>query len=124
MVEHGDEDRPDVDHGTDARANEAGERDWERTLDDPDAPLYTVGVVAELVGVDPQVVRGYDRRGLVEPDRVDSGHRRYSRRDIARLAHALDLADEGITRVGIERILALEDRLADPDDEGSPDEAA
>ncbi len=124
MVEHSDGDRPDADHGSGGRASEAAERDWERALDDPDTPLYTVGVVAELVGVDPQVVRGYDRRGLVEPDRVDSGHRRYSRRDIARLAHALDLADEGITRAGIERILALEDRLAGPDDEGPPDEAA
>ena len=125
MVERSGEDRSTADESAGGAA-EVGERDWERTLDDPDAPLYTVGVVAELVGVDPQVVRGYDRRGLVEPDRVDSGHRRYSRRDIARLAHALDLADEGITRAGIERILALEDRLVDAgqDAQGSPDEAA
>lgn len=85
---------------------------WEAVLDDPDAPLYTVGTVAELVGVDPQVVRGYDRRGLVEPDRSDSGHRRYSRRDIRRLSRAMELAAEGIPAAGIQRILDLEDRLA------------
>lgn len=85
---------------------------WERTLDDPDAPLYTVGVVAELLGVDPQVVRGYDSRGIVSPDRRDSGHRRYSRRDIERLVRALRLSDEGISTAGIERILDLEDELA------------
>lgn len=70
-----------------------------------------MGVVAELMGVDPQVVRGYDQRGLVQPERSDGGHRRYSRRDIRRLTRALDLADEGISTAGIERILELEDRV-------------
>lgn len=84
---------------------------WEETLDDPAEPLYSVGVVAELMGVDPQVVRGYDKRGLVEPERAESGHRRYSRRDIHRLARAMRLSDDGIPTAGIERILALEDAL-------------
>lgn len=90
---------------------------WEDTLDDPDEPLYTVGVVADLMGVDPQVVRGYDKRGLVEPDRSDAGHRRYSRSDIRRLSRAMELADEGIPSPGIERILALEDELRRREDE-------
>ena len=81
-------------------------------MDDPSAPLYTVGVVAELVGVDPQVVRGYDRRGIVEPTRSDSGQRRYSRNDVARLSRAMRLADEGVSSAGIGRVLDLEDRLA------------
>lgn len=84
---------------------------WEDTLDDPDEPLYTVGVVADLMGVDTQVVRGYDKRGLVEPGRSDAGHRRYSRADIHRLSRAMKLADEGIPASGIERILGLEDEL-------------
>jgi DNA-binding transcriptional MerR regulator len=84
---------------------------WEEMLDDPDAPLYPVGVVAELMGVDPQVVRGYDRRGIVVPDRSGAGQRRYSRKDIRRLSRAMELADEGIPGIGIERILTLEDEL-------------
>lgn len=84
---------------------------WEATLDDPDEPLYTVGVVAELMDVDAQVVRGYDKRGLVEPGRSEAGHRRYSRSDIRRLFRAMKLADEGIPAAGIERILGLEDEL-------------
>ncbi len=86
-------------------------RGWEQTLDDPAEPLYSVGVVADLMGVDPQVVRGYDKRGLIEPQRADSGHRRYSRHDIRRLARAMRLADDGIPTAGIERILDLEDAL-------------
>lgn len=95
---------------------------WEESLDDPDEPLYTVGVVAELMDVDAQVVRGYDKRGLIVPERSGAGHRRYSRSDIRRLSRALRLAGEGITTAGIERILALEDELETRDgslDEGS-----
>jgi len=93
--------------------DETSERNsWEATLDDPDEALYTVGVVADLMGVDAQVVRGYDNRGIVQPGRSVSGQRRYSRRDIARLSRAMDLADEGIPTAGIDRILTLEDELA------------
>lgn len=85
---------------------------WEAALDDPRTPLFTVGVVADLLDVDPQVVRGYDQRGLVAPERSGTGQRRYSRADIRRLARAMRLADEGIPAAGIERILELEDELA------------
>lgn len=102
--------------------HDAGVRDaWEQRLDDPSQALYTVGVVSELMGVDPQVVRGYDQRGLVVPQRSANGQRRYSRHDIQRLSRAMTLADEGIPAAGIERILTLEGQLADretrePDD--------
>jgi MerR family transcriptional regulator/heat shock protein HspR len=102
----------------DRRAPQDRER-WEEVLDDPEQPLYTVGVVADLMGVDPQVVRGYDKRGLVEPGRSESGHRRYSRRDIRRLSRAVELSDEGIPAAGIERILELEDELGRRDAEGA-----
>lgn len=93
--------------------------DWEDVLDDPAEPLYTVGVVAELMGVDVQVVRGWDRRGIVRPERSDGGHRRYSRADIRRLSRALALAEEGIPTAGVERILDLEDRLRQRGDASS-----
>ncbi len=97
---------------------------WEATLDDPSAPLYTVGVVADLVGVDPQVVRGYDRRGLIKPTRSESGQRRYSRNDVGRLSRAMQLADEGVSTAGIELVLELEDRLAGSGDAGSTEAAS
>lgn len=93
------------------RDGQAPKRPWERALDDPETPLYTVGVVAELMGIDTQVVRGYDERGLVQPRRSPSGQRRYSRQDLDRLSRAMELADEGIPTAGIERILELEDEL-------------
>lgn len=86
-------------------------RNWEARLDDLDAPVYPIGVVADLLDVSVQVVRRYDDEAVVEPERSGSGQRRYSRSDIALLAHVLELADEGIPLAGIRRILALERQL-------------
>lgn len=107
--------------GEDVARGRRGEREaWEETIDDPSEALYTLGVVAELMDVDPQVVRGYDQRGLVAPSRSDSGQRRYSREDIRRLSRAMELAEEGISTAGIGRILELEDEL-ERRDRGSED---
>lgn len=64
----------------------------------------------ELANVHPQTLRQYDRLGLVVPQRTDGGARRYSLRDISRLAKAQQLSqEEGINLAGIARILSLEE---------------
>ena len=64
----------------------------------------------ELANVHPQTLRQYDRLGLVVPQRTDGGARRYSLRDIARLAKSQQLSqEEGINLAGIARILSLEE---------------
>lgn len=85
--------------------------DWEERLDDWDEPVYPIGVVADLLNVNVQVIRRYDEPDMVAPDRSDGGQRRYSRRDIAHLARILRLSEEGISTAGIRRILALEKEL-------------
>ena len=58
----------------------------------------------------PQTLRQYDRLGLVVPQRTEGGARRYSLRDISRLAQAQQLSqEEGINLAGITRILELEE---------------
>src|SRR4029453_14409484 len=52
---------------------------------DPARGVYGIAVAAELVGIDPQSLRLYERRGLLEPARTDGGTRRYSSDDIDRL---------------------------------------
>jgi MerR family transcriptional regulator/heat shock protein HspR len=86
---------------------------WERRLDDPAMPLYTMGVVAELLGVDAQVIRRFDRDDIVSTARPSGNQRRYSRDDIAVLSYALSLSEEGIPLAGIARILDLERRVRD-----------
>ena len=70
----------------------------------------SVGAAGELANVHPQTLRQYDRLGLVVPQRTEGGARRYSLRDISRLAQAQQLSqEEGINLAGITRILELEE---------------
>ena len=45
---------------------------------DPGRGVYAISVAAELVGVGPQTLRFYERRGLLEPVRSGGGTRQYS----------------------------------------------
>lgn len=56
----------------------------------PVSEKYTVGVVAELVGVSVRTLHHYDDIGLVNPsDRTPSGYRSYSSADVERLHQVL-----------------------------------
>src|ERR1700760_1412650 len=70
--------------------------------------LYIISVAAELAGVHPQTLRIYERKGLVEPARTSGRSRRYSDEDIEWLRRIQELTNEGISLVGVQRILALE----------------
>jgi MerR family transcriptional regulator, heat shock protein HspR len=72
--------------------------------------VYPISVASELSGVDPQMLRIYEQRGLVSPFRTGGGTRRYSRDDIARIADITDLLAEGLNLVGIGQVLKLRDQ--------------
>lgn len=76
---------------------------------DVERPVFAVGRAAELAQVHPQTLRQYDRLGLVVPQRTEGGARRYSLRDVMRLAQAQQLSQEGVNLAGITRIFALEE---------------
>ncbi|MEY2402683.1 MAG: MerR family transcriptional regulator, heat shock protein HspR [Acidimicrobiaceae bacterium] len=82
-------------------------------FDDEQAPLYTVGQVAGMLGVQPAFLRRVDVEEVVQPARSDGGQRRYSRSDIARVQRVSEMAGEGMTLAGIRRILVLEAEVAD-----------
>jgi MerR family transcriptional regulator/heat shock protein HspR len=76
-----------------------------------DMPVYVISVAAQLSGMHPQTLRGYERLGLVSPNRARGG-RRYSMRDILVLREIQRLSqEEGINLSGIKRILDLEREL-------------
>jgi MerR family transcriptional regulator/heat shock protein HspR len=77
-------------------------------FDDEHAPLYSVGQVAGMLGVQPAFLRRLDTEQVVQPARSDGGQRRYSRSEIARVQQVSAMADEGMTLAGIRRILELE----------------
>jgi MerR family transcriptional regulator/heat shock protein HspR len=77
-----------------------------------DAKVFVISVAAALAGMHPQTLRGYDRLGLVCPQRTPGGGRRYSARDVARLREVQRLSQEdGINLAGIKRIIALESQV-------------
>lgn len=70
--------------------------------------VYAISVAAEMVSMQIQNLRVYERRGLLDPDRTPGGTRLYSRADIQRLHRIRELLAEGLNIAGIARVLALE----------------
>lgn len=70
--------------------------------------VYAISVAAEMVSMQVQNLRVYERRGLLEPERTPGGTRLYSRADVDRLHRIRELLAEGLNIAGIARVLALE----------------
>jgi DNA-binding transcriptional MerR regulator len=70
--------------------------------------VFGMSVAAELVGLDPQSLRLYERKGLITPDRTAGGTRRYSPDDLERLRRIKDLLAAGLNLAGIAMVLDLQ----------------
>ncbi len=81
-------------------------------LEDENAPLYTVGQVAEMLAVKHAFLRRVDALQVVSPQRSAGGQRRYTRYEIHIIQEVMTMADEGITLQAIRRIISLERQLA------------
>ena len=73
--------------------------------------VYAISVAAEMLSMQVQNLRVYERRGLVDPDRTPGGTRLYSHDDLRQLAKIRDLLAEGLNLAGIDRVLTLEARV-------------
>src|SRR6266511_3440129 len=77
-----------------------------------DRAVFVISVAAELVGVHPQTLRIYERKGLVRPKRnASSNSRRYSERDIERLREIQELTGKGVNLAGVRRVIELTEQL-------------
>lgn len=76
---------------------------------EPDRALYGISVAAELTGSNPQMLRVYESKGLLEPQRTDGGTRRYSHNDIDRIKQITTLLGAGLNLAGVQHVLALEE---------------
>jgi MerR family transcriptional regulator/heat shock protein HspR len=77
-------------------------------FDKDHVPLYTVGQVAEMLGVQPAFLRRLDAEQIVQPARSGGGQRRYTRYEILTVEKVFDMAGQGMSLAGIRRILVLE----------------
>ena len=73
--------------------------------------VFAISVAAEMLSMQVQNLRVYERRGLVDPHRTPGGTRLYSRDDLHQLARIRDLLAEGLNLAGIDRVLTLEARV-------------
>ena len=76
-----------------------------------DRGVYAISVAAEMVSMEIQNLRVYERRGLLRPDRTAGGTRLYSADDVERLERIRDLLADGLNLAGIARVLELEDEV-------------
>src|SRR3954464_11375536 len=76
--------------------------------DERDLGFFTMGQVAEMLGVQQAFLRRLEAHDLVSPERSSGNQRRYSREDIDRMTEILGLIDEGLNLSGVHRVLALQ----------------
>jgi MerR family transcriptional regulator, heat shock protein HspR len=82
-------------------------------FDDENAPLYTVGQVAEMLSLKQAFLRRIDELRVVSPQRSAGRQRRYTRVEIRIIQQVASMADEGMTLSAIRRIIELEQQLAE-----------
>ena len=82
-------------------------------FDDENAPLYTVGQVAEMLSLKQAFLRRIDELRVVSPQRSAGRQRRYTRVEIRVIQQVASMADAGLTLPAIRRIIELEEQLAE-----------
>jgi MerR family transcriptional regulator, heat shock protein HspR len=78
---------------------------------DAERGVFMISVAAELAHMHPQTLRMYEARGLIAPQRSPKNTRLYSQRDVEQLRRIQQLTAEGLNLAGVERVLALEQRV-------------
>ena len=72
-----------------------------------DRALFSISVAAEVTGVNPQMLRVYEQRGLLEPHRTQGGTRRYSGQELDRIGEITTLLAAGLNLAGVDYVLRL-----------------
>jgi MerR family transcriptional regulator/heat shock protein HspR len=75
----------------------------------PDRALFSISVASEVTGVNPQMLRVYEQKGLLTPHRTDGGTRRYSSNELDLIREIDALIKTGLNLAGVERVLQLQE---------------
>ncbi|CAE6491169.1 MerR family transcriptional regulator/heat shock protein HspR [Nitrosomonas nitrosa] len=54
---------------------------------DPDMPLYSIGVVEDILGIPQRILRTYEEKGVIRPSRSDTNRRLYSQTDLSKIQY-------------------------------------
>ena len=75
---------------------------------DSNDPILGIGIAAKKLGVSPELLRLYEREGLVLSYKTESGHRLYSSRDLDWIAcFRKQITEERMNIAGVRMLLAL-----------------
>ena len=75
-------------------------------------PVYMIGIAAELIGVHPQTLRMYERKGLLCPRKSIKNTRLYSQEDVEVGRYIQKLTQEmGMNLAGVKKIFDLEKKI-------------
>lgn len=103
MFESPQDEAPPPEAGS-VEPGEGDDEDLERDI--PDKLYFRIGEVAELVGVEPHVLRYWEGEFRMRPHRSNSGQRLYRKKDIARFLKIRRLLHvEGFTIAGARKAL-------------------
>jgi DNA-binding transcriptional MerR regulator len=70
-------------------------------------PIYSIGAVATMLGVEPATLRAWEERyGVVVPARSEGAQRVYSRDELEQLRFIVDITSTGTTAADAHRLLA------------------
>lgn len=72
-------------------------------------PLYSISVTSELTGVNQQMLRQYESKGLLAPHRTSGGTRIYSPKDVDRIGEITALLSSGLNLAGVMQVLLLQE---------------
>ncbi|MEW6682607.1 MAG: MerR family transcriptional regulator [Nitrospirota bacterium] len=80
--------------------------------EDSSQPVFHIGSVAAIASVHPQMLRLYERQGLLKPSRSLGRTRLYSEQDVERVKLIVHLTrNEGVNLAGVAKILELDDNI-------------
>ena len=75
---------------------------------DRNEPVMGIGIVAKKLGVSPELLRLYERKGLIVPYKTESGYRFYSERDLDWIeCFRHQITDNKMNIAGVRILLAL-----------------
>lgn len=85
---------------------------------DPNMPLYSIGVVEDILKIPQRMLRFYEEKGVIKPSRSDSNRRLYSKRDIEKIEYIHFLTHiKKVNLSGVREIFSLLDKLKEKERE-------
>jgi len=63
----------------------------------PDYPIYSIGIISELLSIHADTIRLWEKSGVIPPPQRRSGKRFYSEKELRRLQFVQNLSQEGLS---------------------------